>query len=107
MNFNPMEMMRNISGIQSKMEEIKKTMENISESGFAGGDMVRVDMNGKMQITAVKISSEAVDPSDTSMTEDLVKAACADAYDKIRNRINEEFSTKMGEMDIPPGFLGI
>lgn len=104
MNFDPMEILRNASGIQARMEEMKRAVENLSASGFAGGDMVRIDMNGKMQITGVKISPDAVDPADPSMVEELVKAACADAYEKIKARMNEELSSKMG--GLPPGFFG-
>jgi len=99
MNFDPMEFLKNASGIQARMEEMKKKMENITVSGFAGGDMVRVDMNGKMEVICVKISPDAIDASDPSMTEQLVKAACSDAYAKVRQKISEEFQM--------PGFLGV
>ena len=65
----------------------------------------RVDMNGKMEITDVKISPDAIDPADPSMTEQLVKAACTDAYNKMKQKINEEFSSRMG--GLPPGFAGM
>ncbi len=91
MNFDPMEILKNASGLQAKMEEMKRNMENITESGYAGGDMVRVDMNGKMEIIDVKISPEAIDSSDPGMTEQLVKAACADAYARIQRKLNENF----------------
>ena len=98
MNFNPMDILKNASAIQAKMEEVKNSMENLSVSGYAGGDMVRVDINGRMEITDVKISPEAIDPADPAMTEQLVKAACSDAYAKMRQKINEEFS---------PGLMGM
>ncbi|MBQ3319695.1 MAG: YbaB/EbfC family nucleoid-associated protein [Spirochaetia bacterium] len=91
MNFNPMDFLKNASAIQARMEEVKKSMESLSVSGYGGGDMVRVDMNGKMEITDVKISPDAIDPADPSMTEQLVKAACTDAYTKMKQKINEEF----------------
>lgn len=91
MNFNPMDILKNASAIQARMEEVKKSMENLSVSGYGGGDMVRVEMNGKMEITDVKISPDAIDPADPSMTEQLVKAACTDAYNKMKQKINEEF----------------
>ena len=91
MNFNQMDFLKNASDIQARMEEVKKSMESLSVSGYGGGDMVRVDMNGKMEITDVKISPDAIDPADPSMTEQLVKAACTDAYTKMKQKINEEF----------------
>ena len=105
MNFNPMDILKNASGIQAKMEEMKKSMESLSVSGYGGGDMVRVEMNGRMEITDVKISPEAIDANDPSMTEQPVKAACTDAYNKMKQKINEEFSSRMG--GLPPGFAGM
>ena len=55
-------------------------------------------MNGKMEITDIKISPDAIDASDPTMTEQLVKAACSDAYAKMKQKINEEFS---------PGLMGM
>ena len=98
MNFNPMDILKNASSIQARMEEMKKAMESLSCSGYGGGDMVRVDMNGKMEITDIKISPDAIDASDPTMTEQLVKAACSDAYAKMKQKINEEFS---------PGLMGM
>ena len=91
MNFNPMDILKNASSIQAKMEEMKRSMESLTVSGYGGGDMVRVDMNGKMEVIDVKISPDAIDASDPSMTEQLVKAACTDAYNKMKQKINEEF----------------
>ncbi len=96
MNFDPMEMLKNASGIQARMEEMKKKIESLSVCGYSGGDMVRVEMNGRMEITDVKISPDAIDASDPSMTEQLVKAACRDAYEKMKQKINEEFPFRMG-----------
>ena len=45
-----------------------------------------------------KISPDAIDASDPTMTEQLVKAACSDAYAKMKQKINEEFS---------PGLMGM
>ena len=105
MNFNPMDILKNASAIQARMEEVKKSMESLSERGYGGGDMVRVEMNGRMEITDVKISPDAIDASDPSMTEQLVKAACTDAYNKMQQKIKEEFSSRMG--GLPPGFAGM
>ena len=53
----------------------------------------------------MKISPDAIDTNDPSMTEQLVKAACTDAYNKMKQKINEEFSSRMG--GLPPGFAGM
>jgi DNA-binding protein YbaB len=54
----------------------------------------------------VRISSEAVDPQDISLLEDLVQAATTDALVKIKERIREELSALTGGLPLPPGMMG-
>ena len=53
--------------------------------GQAGGGVVKVRMTGDMDIQSVRIDSEAVDPEDVPMLEDLVLAACNDAVARARS----------------------
>ena len=69
--------------------------------------MVRIEMNGQMEVTKVTISPEAVDPDDIAMLEDLVFAAFSDAFAKIKEKMREEMSALTGGMNLPPGFLGM
>ena len=66
-------------------KEIFAQLEAKEYTGTASGEMVTVTMNGKHEITAVKIKPEAVDPDDIEMLEDLIAAAvnsAAAAVDK-------------------------
>ncbi|WP_319559769.1 YbaB/EbfC family nucleoid-associated protein [Marispirochaeta sp.] len=104
---NPFEMMKNLQSLQSGMQEMQAKMADISVTGTAGGEMVRVTMNGQMTVTGVKIEPEAVDPDDIGMLEDLVRAATSDAIAKIKDAIQQEVSSMTGGMPIPPGFMGM
>jgi DNA-binding YbaB/EbfC family protein len=98
--------MKNFQNIQAKMGEAQEKLKELKETGTAGGDMVKVEINGHMEILKVKISPEIVDPRDPEMLEDLVKAAMADALFRIKEAIRIEMSSLTGGIKLPPG-LGL
>ena len=89
------------------MQEMQSKLSTISVTGTAGGDMVRITVNGQMMVTEVKIDPIAVDPRDVPMLEDLVRAALSDAMTKVREMIQQEFSSMTGGMPLPPGLMGM
>jgi hypothetical protein len=60
-----------------------------------------------MEATRVTVSSEAVDPADIPMLQDLLRAALSDALAKIKEKIREEVSSLTGGLPLPPGILGM
>lgn len=58
-------------------------------------------MNGKHEITAVKIKPEAVDPDDIEMLEDLIAAAVNSAAAAVDKDSEEEMSKMTGGLNIP------
>ncbi|MDR1100019.1 MAG: YbaB/EbfC family nucleoid-associated protein [Treponema sp.] len=104
MNINPFDILKNAQKIQEKMGSLQEKMVNISAAGSAGGGMVEISLNGKMEILAVKISPEAME--DREMLQDLTAAAFNNAMEKIQEAINGELGTMAGGMGIPgfPGF---
>ncbi len=103
---NPMDLLKNFQNVQSKMGEIQQRMKSLVVTGTSGGDMVRIDINGQMEVTKVGISPEAVDPEDIEMLEDLVFAALSDASAKIKEKMKDEMSGLTGGLDLPPGLFG-
>lgn len=96
-----------LKNLQSRMGDVQGRMQAITATGSAGGDMVRIEMNGQMSVLNVSISPEAVDPDDIGMLEDLVLAAFSDASAKVREKMSEEMSSITGGLNIPPGFMGL
>jgi DNA-binding protein YbaB len=45
-----MELIKNFQGIQNKMGEFQAKLSSVTETGYAGGDMVKVEINGHMHI---------------------------------------------------------
>ena len=103
---NPFDMLKNLPQMQQKFQEIQERIQEIRVVGTAGGDMVRVELNGQFHIQSVKIAPEVVDPDDVSMLQDLSVAAHNDAVSRVRERMQSELSSLTGGMDIPPGLFG-
>jgi len=106
MNMNPMDLMKNFQNIQSKLTEAQERMKDVVVVGTSGGDMVRVTINGQMEVQKVEIAPDAVDPNDIEMLQDLILAAFTDAMAKVKDEIKEEMSGLTGGMDLPPGLMG-
>ena len=64
-------LMKQAQRMQRQMEETTKELEAKEYTAAAGGGAVSVTVSGKKEVTAVKISPEAVDPDDVEMLEDL------------------------------------
>jgi DNA-binding YbaB/EbfC family protein len=84
MNFNPLDFMKNFQQMQEKISSVQQQLANIVVTGSAGGGMIEIDMNGKMELIAVRISEETMDLRDKDLLHDLIKSAHSQAYDKAR-----------------------
>ena len=94
-------LMKQAQKLQSKMLNAQEELENEVAEGSSGGGVVKVTMNGKQEVTAVKIDPQVVDPDDIEMLEDLVLAAVNQARESIQARANEKFGAISGGMKIP------
>lgn len=103
---NPFDMMKNLQDIQSQMGDMQEKLKAITVIGTSGGEMVKVAMNGQMQVLDVSISEICVDPRDVQMLEDLVKSAITDAQEKVREKIQSEMGALGAGLNLPPGFMG-
>jgi DNA-binding YbaB/EbfC family protein len=94
MNINPFDVLKNAQKIQEQMGDFQAKLETITVTGSAGGGMVEVDLNGRMDVLAVRISPEVM--SDREMLQDLVAAAFTDGMDRIKEAVSRETGNLMG-----------
>lgn len=80
--------------MQRQMEEGQKELETKEFKATAGGGAVEVTLNGKRQITAVKLEKEVVDPDDIEMLQDLIVAAVNEGL----KQVEEANGALMGKM---------
>ena len=91
---DPNAMMRQVQKMQDDIRAKQEELEAKEYTGTASGEMVTVTMNGKHEITAVKIKPEAVDPDDIEMLEDLVAAA----VNATVKQVDETAEAEMGKL---------
>ena len=77
---------------QKMQEKIQREVAEMKVEASSGGGMVTVAMTGSHQVTAVKISPEAVASNDAEMIEDLVLAALSEAHRKVEAALAEKMS---------------
>jgi DNA-binding YbaB/EbfC family protein len=102
MNINPLDIMKQMGSFQEKLA-------GITAKGSAGGGMVEVELNGKFELIAVKITPELIEGGDTEMLEDLIIAAFSNGLEKIRESIGREAGAMAGGLNIPglSGLMGL
>ncbi|MFO0849033.1 MAG: YbaB/EbfC family nucleoid-associated protein [Gemmataceae bacterium] len=101
-----MGLLANKGKIQEEMAKFQQRVAQITAEGTAGGGMVTVKANGKLEVTACRLSDEAVKLNDREMLEDLVIAATNQALGKVREQIAAETNKVAASLGLPPGMLG-
>jgi nucleoid-associated protein EbfC len=96
------DMMRQAQSLQQNMQDQlrAKTVE-----GAAGGGMVKVTMNGLLEVQSVKIEKTVIDPNDPALLEDLVRAAIAQAVQKAEELRMEQTRSLAGNLGLPSGMF--
>jgi DNA-binding YbaB/EbfC family protein len=74
MGFN----MKDLQRMQNQLMKMQEDLQNSTFEGTSGGGAVTITINGKFEMTAVKLQQDAVDPDDVSILEDLILAAYQD-----------------------------
>ena len=89
---NMSNLMKQAQKMQRQMEETTKELEGKEYSASSGGGAVTVTVSGKKEVTAVKISPEAVDPEDVEMLEDMIMAAVNEAFRQMEDASSQAMS---------------
>jgi len=90
MNINPFDLLKNAQKIQEQMGSFQEKLGGIQITGSAGGGMIEIDMNGRMEVLTIRIAPEAMEGGDREMLQDLITAAFNSAMEKVREAINRE-----------------
>jgi DNA-binding YbaB/EbfC family protein len=96
-------LMKNLPKIREEMERFQGKVAQLTAEGDAGAGMVKVRVNGKMEVLACQISEEAFRTGDREMLEDLIRGATNQALTKVRQMVAEETSKMATGLGIPPG----
>lgn len=94
-------LMKQAQKFQKQMEDMQSDLENKEFSATAGGEAVKVVVNGKKQIVSIQIKPEVVDPDDVEMLQDLVLTACNQALKNAEEQTAAEMKKLTGGLNIP------
>ena len=98
-----MGMMGKVKEMQAKMEKVQADIAALSIEGKSGGGMVTVTLDGKGNMTGIKIDSSMFKEDDVEILEDLIVAAHKDAKDKGEAQAQEKMASITAGLPLPPG----
>lgn len=98
------QLMKQAQAMQEKMAEMQAQLEAVEMTGSAGAGMVELTLNGKSEMTRIRIDKSLLDPAEGEVLEDLIVAAFADARRKVAAYAEQEMQKLTGGLPLPGGF---
>lgn len=91
--------------MQAKMKEAQESLEHVRAEGSAGGEMVKVTVNGKKKVLSIEIEEPLINKDDKQMLQDLIVAATNNAIENAESKAAETLKQSTeGFMPNIPGF---
>lgn len=97
-----------LTKLLSHMGEIRQRMGNLQHEakqmrcqGVAGGGLVRIEVNGALEVTSCAVDASLVERQDIELLEDLLRAAMNQALADVRRQHADRLGEALGGIDIP------
>lgn len=98
-----MQIMQKAQQLQKDMEKLKVEINNTNFEGTAGGGMVKVTINGGLEIKNIEVDDSIVVVEEKTLLVDLIIAAFNDAKNKANAYNDEKTKELTAGLPIPPG----
>jgi len=98
-------MMKKVQKMQADMLKLQEELKTRTMEITTGGGAVTLVVNGKKELSSIKIDPAAVDPEDVEMLQDLIVTAVNEGMRKIDEMTEKEMSKVTGGMKLPGGML--
>ena len=92
---------RQAQKMQEQMAAITEQLEQTQYTATSGGNAVEATVSGKLEVTAIKIAPEVIDPEDADMLADMVMAAVNEAIRKANDDKEAKMGAVTGGMNLP------
>ncbi len=101
------DMLKQVQKMQEDMANLQEDLDAREYTATSGGGMISVTVNGKHEITELKINPDAIDPEEPEMLEDLITVAINEAIATATKTSEEEMGAITGGLNIPgmPGLF--
>jgi DNA-binding YbaB/EbfC family protein len=87
--------------MQANMEKAQNELGELTVQGTAGGGAVTVVMTGTQEAKDIRISKDAVDPTDVETLQDLVLAAVNDSLARSKELAAQKLGGVTGGLKLP------
>ncbi|HEV2775998.1 MAG TPA: YbaB/EbfC family nucleoid-associated protein [Solirubrobacteraceae bacterium] len=101
---NMNKMLQQVQKMQADMMKAQEALANETIEASAGGGMVTVTITGDLQVKAIVIAPDAIDPEDPELLQDMVLAAVNEAIRQAQELAATRMGGLTGGMDL--GALG-
>ena len=100
---NMQQMLKQVQKMQQEMLAAQEKLKDETVEATAGGGMVTVTVSGDLQVKAITVAAEAIDPDDPELLSDMVLAAVNEGLRSAQ----ELAASRMGGVTGGLGGLGI
>lgn len=94
-------MMKQVQKMQAELLRVQEEVASKTVEATAGGGAVRAVVSGRLELKALQISPEAIDPDDPDLLADLVMAAVNEALRRAREMVQKEMVRVTGGLSLP------
>lgn len=96
-------MMKQVQEMQGRMQKAQEDLASLRIDGEAGAGMVKITLDGKGGMQAIRIDPSLAKPDEIEMLEDLILAASQDARAKVEVAMQDMMKDVTGGLPLPPG----
>ena len=97
---NMQSMLKQAQKMQEDMNNLRDELDKREYEIKAGGGVVTVKINGKLEILGIDIDPEIVDPDDIETLSDILTAGVNEAIKKVNDTNNEEMNKITGSLNL-------
>jgi DNA-binding YbaB/EbfC family protein len=94
-----MNMQQMMKQARKMQEQLAAAQENLKSQTVDG--MVKVTVNGEMELVSLTIDPDALDPEDVDMLQDMIMAAVNEAVRGVNELANKQMGAITGGLNIP------
>ena len=104
---NMQQMLKQVQKMQAEMMEAQEQLKDEVVEASAGGGMVTVKVSGDLDVKAIAIDPEAVDPEDVELLQDMVLAAVNEGLRAAQELASRKLGGITGGLGGPGGMGGL
>lgn len=104
---NMQQMLKQVQKMQAEMVAAQEQLKDEVVEASSGGGMVTVKVSGDLDVKAIAIDPEAVDPEDVELLQDMVLAAVNEGLRAAQDLASRKLGGITGGLGGPGGMGGL